>query len=65
MKVVYYLVDVGYTNDDEFFALYRAQHYHINKWRVDRQPQFMEEYFNMIHSKARNMIERCFTLLKG
>lgn len=28
-------------------------------------PEIIEEYFNMNHSRMRNVIERCFGLLKG
>ncbi|XP_050230424.1 protein ALP1-like [Mercurialis annua] len=61
----YYLVDAGYTNGEGFLAPYRGQRYHLDEWRGDRQPQTAEEYFNMKHSRARNVIERCFGVLKG
>ncbi|XP_057535251.1 uncharacterized protein LOC130813435 [Amaranthus tricolor] len=60
----YYLVDAGYTNCEGFLAPYRGHPYHLKEWG-DRQPISAEEYFNMKHSKARNVIERCFGLLKG
>ncbi|XP_074266140.1 uncharacterized protein LOC141588606 [Silene latifolia] len=60
----YYLVDAGYTNCRGFLAPYRGHRYHLKEWG-DRQPISAEEYFNMKHSKARNVIERCFGLLKG
>nr|XP_027120492.1 uncharacterized protein LOC113737458 [Coffea arabica] len=60
----YYLVDAGYCNADGFLAPYRGQRYHLNEFNGYR-PQRPEEYFNMKHSKARNIIERCFGLLKG
>ncbi|XP_048497638.1 protein ALP1-like [Beta vulgaris subsp. vulgaris] len=60
----YYLVDAGYTNCEGFLAPYRGHRYHLKEWG-DRQPISAEEYFNMKHSKARNVIERCFGLLKG
>ncbi|XP_031090557.1 protein ALP1-like [Ipomoea triloba] len=60
----YYLVDAGYCNAKGFLAPYRGQRYHLNEFH-GRQPQFAEEYFNMKHSRARNVIERCFGLLKG
>lgn len=60
----YYLVDAGYTNCEGFLAPYRGHRYHLKEWG-DRQPVSAEEYFNMKHSKARNVIERCFGLLKG
>jgi len=58
------LVDAGYTNCEGFLAPYRGHRYHLKEWG-DRQPVSAEEYFNMKHSKARNVIERCFGLLKG
>lgn len=45
-------------------APYRGHSYHLKDWR-DRVPENPEEYFNMKHAKARNVIERCFGLLKG
>ncbi|XP_057529918.1 protein ALP1-like [Amaranthus tricolor] len=55
----YYLVDGGYTNCEGFLAPYRRQLYHLKEW-TDRQPQTAEEYYNMKHARARNVIERCF-----
>ncbi|KAM1056624.1 hypothetical protein ACFX2J_029803 [Malus domestica] len=60
----YYLVDGGYTNGEGFLAPYRGIPYHLSEWE-GRTPSNKEEYFNMKHSKARNVIERCFGLLKG
>ncbi|KAL0010653.1 hypothetical protein SO802_005761 [Lithocarpus litseifolius] len=60
----YYLVDAGYTNGEGFLAPYRGQRYHLNDWRDGQQPRTPEEFFNMKHSSARNVIERCFGLLK-
>uniref|UniRef100_A0A5B7B0E0 DDE Tnp4 domain-containing protein n=1 Tax=Davidia involucrata TaxID=16924 RepID=A0A5B7B0E0_DAVIN len=60
----YYLVDAGYTNGEGFLAPYRGQRYHLNDWREGHQPTTPEEFFNMKHSAARNVIERCFGLLK-
>ncbi|KAJ9549302.1 hypothetical protein OSB04_021845 [Centaurea solstitialis] len=61
----YYLVDAGYTNGEGFLAPYRGQRYHLNEWRNGHQPTTAKEFFNMKHSSARNVIERCFGLLKG
>lgn len=61
----YYLVDVGYTNGEGFLAPYRGQSYHLNEWRDGHQPTTVKEFFNMKHSSTRNVIERCFGLLKG
>ncbi|XP_058198393.1 uncharacterized protein LOC131313916 [Rhododendron vialii] len=60
----YYLADAGYTNGPGILAPYRGQRYHINIWRQGHMPQSREEYFNMKHSKARNVAERCFEVLK-
>ncbi|KAK3221419.1 hypothetical protein Dsin_008444 [Dipteronia sinensis] len=60
----YYLVDGGYTNGEGFLAPYRGTRYHLSKWRDGYTPINHEEYFNMKHSSARNVIERCFRLLK-
>ncbi|KAK9289308.1 hypothetical protein L1049_007463 [Liquidambar formosana] len=60
----YYLVDAGYPNGEGFLAPYRGQRYHLNNWKTDHQPTTSQEFFNMKHSSARNVIERCFGLLK-
>ncbi|KAG6472755.1 hypothetical protein ZIOFF_070233 [Zingiber officinale] len=60
----YYLVDSGYCNANGFLVPYRGQRYHLKEFDGHR-PETPEEYFNMKHSKARNVIERCFGLLKG
>ncbi|KAG6505355.1 hypothetical protein ZIOFF_037711 [Zingiber officinale] len=40
-------------------ASYRWPRYHLNEFD-GHQPETPEEYFNMKHSRARNVIERCF-----
>ncbi|PPD99212.1 hypothetical protein GOBAR_DD03739 [Gossypium barbadense] len=60
----YYLVDAGYTNCEGFLAPFRGQRYHLNEWRQGYQPSSPQEFFNMKHASARNIIERCFGLLK-
>ncbi|XP_028964930.2 protein ALP1-like isoform X1 [Malus domestica] len=60
----YYLVDGGYTNGKGFLAPYRRTRYHLNEWRDGYRPTTPAEFFNMKHSSARNVIERCFGLLK-
>nr|KAJ0198669.1 hypothetical protein LSAT_V11C600316300 [Lactuca sativa] len=57
--------DVGYTNGEGFLAPYRGQRYHLNNWRVGHQPTTPKELFNMRHSSARNVIEKCFGILKA
>ncbi|XP_062018884.1 protein ALP1-like [Rosa rugosa] len=58
----YYLVDAGYANSEGFLAPYRGTSYHIEEWESRRHRQ---QYFNMKHASARNVIERCFGVLKG
>nr|XP_043616386.1 protein ALP1-like [Erigeron canadensis] len=58
----YYLVDVGYTNGEGFLAPYKGQRYHLNDW--GHQPTTPKELYNMRHSSARNVIEKCFGILK-
>ncbi|KAJ9556263.1 hypothetical protein OSB04_010877 [Centaurea solstitialis] len=60
----YYLVDFGYCNANGFLAPYRGQRYNLKEFSGHR-PNTVEEYFNMKHSKARDVFERCFGLLKG
>ena len=60
----YYLVDAGYTNGEGFLAPYRGTRYHLSEWRDGCMPVTPEEYFNMKHASARNVIERCFEVLK-
>ncbi|KAF7822206.1 protein ALP1-like [Senna tora] len=61
----YYLVDAGYSNAEGFLTPYRGQRYHLNEWREGRHPTTPRECFNMRHSAARNVIERCFGMLKN
>lgn len=58
------MVDAGYMNCAGFLAPFRGQRYHLNEWRQGYQPQSPHECFNMRHSAARNVIERCFGVLK-
>ena len=60
----YYLVDAGYTNGEGFLAPYRGTRYHLSEWRDGCMPVTPEEYFNMKHAFARNVIECCFEILK-
>ncbi|KAL7207276.1 hypothetical protein ACSBR1_029270 [Camellia fascicularis] len=60
----YYLVDTGYTNGQGFLAPYCGQRYHVSIWREGATPSNYQEYFNMKHAQAKNVIERCFGLLK-
>nr|CAD1825799.1 unnamed protein product [Ananas comosus var. bracteatus] len=61
----YYLCDAGYPNGEGFLTPYRGRRYHLSEWRQNREPQTPQEFYNYKHSSARNVIERCFELLKG
>ncbi|XP_028789603.1 protein ALP1-like [Neltuma alba] len=60
----YYLVDAGYTNCEGFLVPYRGQRYHLSEWRDGRHPVNARECFNLRHASTRNVIERCFGMLK-
>ncbi|XP_060971415.1 protein ALP1-like isoform X1 [Cannabis sativa] len=60
----YYLVDSGYTNMPGFLSPYRGERYHLNQY-ADRNPSGKRELFNYRHSSLRNVIERCFGVLKA
>ncbi|KAM6550924.1 hypothetical protein CsatB_000732 [Cannabis sativa] len=60
----YYLVDSGYTNMPGFLSPYRGERYHLNQY-TDRNPSGKRELFNYRYSSLRNVIERCFGVLKA
>ncbi|KAL0289185.1 UNVERIFIED_CONTAM: hypothetical protein Scaly_2709500 [Sesamum calycinum] len=62
----YYLVDGGYSNGEGFLSPYRGVRYHLKEWESgNNTPQNHQEFFNMKHASARNVIERTFGLLKA
>jgi hypothetical protein len=58
-------VDASYTNVNGFLAPYRGQRYHIGGFNGQNPPRGAEEYFNLCHARARNIIERAFGRLNG
>lgn len=61
----YYLVDSGYANRNGYLAPFKGSTYHIPKFRNRSEPpQGKYEVFNFLHSSIRNVIERCFGVLK-
>ncbi|XP_042060054.1 uncharacterized protein LOC121804535 [Salvia splendens] len=61
----YFLCDNGYANSEGFLTPYKNVRYHLKEWGVGNQrPQTARELFNLRHSKARNIIERSFAVLK-
>ncbi|KAG8388194.1 hypothetical protein BUALT_Bualt02G0100400 [Buddleja alternifolia] len=61
----YYLCDNGYINCPRFLAPYRSVRYHLDEWLAgSRVPQNAKELFNQRHTKARNVIERTWGIMK-
>ncbi|XP_047957256.1 uncharacterized protein LOC125202826 [Salvia hispanica] len=61
----YYLCDNAYANSNEFLVPYKGVRYHLKEFGPGTEtPQNAEELFNMRHTKARNIIERAFAVLK-
>ncbi|XP_062104144.1 protein ALP1-like [Humulus lupulus] len=60
----YYLVDSGYTNMLGFLSPYQGERYHLGLY-TDLNPIGKKELFNYRHSSLRNVIERCFGVLKA
>lgn len=61
----YYLCGNGYTNGEGFLTPYKSVRYHLKDWGVGpATPQNAQEFFNMNHSRARNVIERSFGVMK-
>ncbi|XP_042055891.1 uncharacterized protein LOC121800386 [Salvia splendens] len=61
----YYLCDNGYANNNGFLTPYKAIRYHFKDWGpIAEMPQNPKEIFNMRHTRARNVIERAFAVLK-
>ncbi|XLR18631.1 hypothetical protein S83_046543 [Arachis hypogaea] len=61
----YYLCDARYMNCEGFLAPYRGQKYHLSEFNPHNQPSTAQEFFNMKHSQARNVIKRAFGVLKA
>ncbi|KAL1535062.1 hypothetical protein AAHA92_31162 [Salvia divinorum] len=61
----YFLCDNGYANSEGFLTQYKGVRYHLKEWGVGAQrPQNARELFNLRHTRARNIIERAFAVLK-
>ena len=58
-------MDAGYTNGPGFLSPFRSTRYHLKEWvSSQQQPQNEKELYNLRHSRARNVVERAFGLLK-
>ncbi|KAL8497604.1 hypothetical protein ACS0TY_021078 [Phlomoides rotata] len=61
----YYLCDNEYTNSPGFLSPYRSVRYHLSEWAPQSMwSQTYQEHFNMHHTRARNVIERAFDIIK-
>ncbi|KAL0378526.1 UNVERIFIED_CONTAM: hypothetical protein Sradi_3158100 [Sesamum radiatum] len=61
----YYLVDAEFTNYQCFLAPYRGTRYHLAEYRRNgRRYRTPQDLFNHAHSRLRNVIDRCFGVLK-
>ncbi|KAL1548831.1 hypothetical protein AAHA92_17015 [Salvia divinorum] len=61
----YYLCDNGYANNEGFLTPYKGVRYHLKEWGpATEAPHNAREIFNMRHTRARNVIERAFAVLK-
>ncbi|WVZ88820.1 hypothetical protein U9M48_035291 [Paspalum notatum var. saurae] len=60
----YYVVDAGYPNRLGYLAPYKGERYHVPEWHRGMESKTPKEKFNRVHSSIRNVIDRCFGLLK-
>ncbi|TXG60196.1 hypothetical protein EZV62_014769 [Acer yangbiense] len=61
----YYLVDMGYANTQGFIAPYVGVRSHLHEFiGANQLPRNAKELFNHRHSSLRNVIQRCFDVLK-
>ncbi|KAG8373405.1 hypothetical protein BUALT_Bualt11G0020900 [Buddleja alternifolia] len=61
----YYLCDNSYMNCPRFLAPYRSVRYHLDEWcEGSRALQNVKELYNQRHTKARNVIERTWSIMK-
>jgi len=57
-------VDSGYPNRPGYLAPFKGTKYHLPEYRDGPEPEGKNEIFNFTHSSLRNVIERCFGVLK-
>ncbi|KAG8366319.1 hypothetical protein BUALT_Bualt17G0067500 [Buddleja alternifolia] len=61
----FYFCDNDYTNGEEFSAPFRGTRYHLKeRGSGNLATQNKEGFFTMVHSKARNCIERSYCLIE-
>jgi len=61
----FYLGDAGFALSFYCVTPYRGVRYHLKEFgSTNQRPRTRQEFFNYVHSKMRNVIERCFGLMK-
>lgn len=59
-------MDSGYSNTPGYLVPYKGEQYHLSQYTGrGRRPIGRKELFNYYHSSLRNVIERCFGILKA
>lgn len=59
------MCDNGYANSEGFLTPFKGVRYHLKEWGpANERPRDKHEMFNLRHTKARNIIERAFAVLK-
>lgn len=57
-------MDSGYAVREGYLAPYRNNRYHLEEFRR-RGAETVEEKFNYVHSRLRNVVERAFGVMKS
>ncbi|PKI68486.1 hypothetical protein CRG98_011124 [Punica granatum] len=60
----YYIVDAGFSNIPGYLAPSKGERYHRSDFPNHYPPTSEKELFNHRHALVRNVIERCFGILK-
>ena len=58
-------MDSGYPCTLGFLPPYHTERYHLRDFQGGDHPEGAKELFNYRHSSLRNVIERCFGILKA
>ncbi|KAJ4819385.1 nuclease [Rhynchospora pubera] len=60
----FYLVDAGFMLKSTLITPYRGERYHLKEYSPTNPPRTDRELFNLRHASLRNVIERCFGVVK-
>jgi hypothetical protein len=58
-------MDSGYSQTKGFIRSFRGERYHLEEFWATSIPRGFKELFNHRHSSLRNVVERCFGVLKA